>query len=49
MKGRRTLGDAQEMIRVLRLSAEWADQLGPFVRDKYGELWQAAWNNPSEP
>jgi hypothetical protein len=35
------LADVQELIRVLNLSAALAEQLNPFVRDKYMELWTA--------
>ena len=35
------LADVQELIRLLRLPADFAEQLQPFVREKYGELWQA--------
>jgi len=31
-----------ELIRAARLKAELASELDAFVRDKYGELWQAA-------
>lgn len=43
------LGDVQELVRVLDLSRELADQLNPFVQDKYRELWDAVRNNPAEP
>ena len=33
------LGDVQEMIKVLRLSSEYHEQLTPGVRAKYLELW----------
>jgi len=33
------LGDAQELIRVLRLPAEFSDQLNPYVRGKFIELF----------
>jgi hypothetical protein len=36
------LADVLEIIRVLKLPAELASELDPFVRDKYRELWQAA-------
>ncbi len=35
------LADVQELIRILRLPQEFAEQLSPFVREKYGELWRA--------
>ena len=36
------LADVLELVRVLALSADFALQLDPFVREKYGELWRAA-------
>lgn len=33
------LGDVQELIRTLNLSADFADQLHPYVRPKFTELW----------
>ncbi len=36
------LADVLELIKVAGLPAEFANQLNPFVRDKYLELWQAA-------
>lgn len=35
------LADVQEVIRLNRLPRTLADELDPFVRDKYIELWQA--------
>jgi hypothetical protein len=43
------LGDVQEMIRVLKLPAELAVRLNPYVRGKCEELWNAVRNNPAEP
>ncbi len=37
---RKDLGDVQELIRVKRLPAEFADRLDPSVRGLYGELWR---------
>jgi len=37
----RDLADVQELIRVLSLPGEFAQQLNPFVRGKFEELWQA--------
>jgi hypothetical protein len=34
------LGDVQELIRVLKLPSNFADQLNEYVRAKYHELWQ---------
>jgi hypothetical protein len=36
------LADVIEVIRILKLPAELAEELDPYVREKYGELWQAA-------
>ena len=38
----RDLADVLEVIRVRNLPQEFGDQLAPFVRDKYRELWAAA-------
>jgi hypothetical protein len=43
------LGDVQKMIRALELPEDLANQLHPFVRDKYRELWAAVHDNPAEP
>jgi hypothetical protein len=43
------LGDVQKLIRVLDLPENVAEQLNPFVREKYRELWAAVRNNPAEP
>ena len=40
------LADVQEMIKALSLPCKLAEQLNPFVRDKYNELWQAVNSNP---
>ncbi|MGH7176630.1 MAG: hypothetical protein ACREJC_04555, partial [Tepidisphaeraceae bacterium] len=37
----RDLADALELIRVLKLPREFAEQLNPCVREKYVELWGA--------
>lgn len=42
----RDLGDAQALIEHLKLPLGFADQLHPFVQDKYRELWTATHNNP---
>jgi hypothetical protein len=34
------LADVQEMIRARELPLEFRDQLHPYVREKYAELWQ---------
>jgi hypothetical protein len=43
------LGDVQEVIRVLHLPAEFADQLNSFVRDQYLVLWHGVHDSPPEP
>ncbi len=35
------LADVQELIRVLGLPEDYAEQLQPFVQDKYRELWSS--------
>ena len=35
------LADVQEMIRARDLPLELRDELNPYVREKYTELWQA--------
>jgi hypothetical protein len=42
------LGDVQRMIQVLALPEQLAEQLNPYVRAKYKELWNAASNDPSK-
>ena len=42
------LADVQELIRTLHLTEELADQLNPYVQQKYRELWAAVQNTPSE-
>ncbi|HYG74561.1 MAG TPA: hypothetical protein VEK08_06110 [Planctomycetota bacterium] len=44
------LGDATDLIRILKLDAAFAEKLNPYVREKYMELWkalQAAGNEPT--
>jgi hypothetical protein len=36
------LADVIEIVRILRLPAGLAEELDPYVREKYGELWSAA-------
>jgi hypothetical protein len=36
------LADVLELIRALALSADLAEELNPYVREKYAELWRAA-------
>ena len=35
------LADVQELIKLLRLPSEYREQLNPYVREKYDELWQS--------
>ena len=37
----RTTADVQELIRVLHLPADFSQQLDPYVRDKFAELWKS--------
>ena len=41
--------DVIALIEALHLSAEFADQLNPYVRDKYLELWQGIQDSPVGP
>jgi hypothetical protein len=42
-KGRaKDFGDVQELIKELKLPRDFADQLDPYVRSKYFELWDDA-------
>jgi hypothetical protein len=43
------VADVQALIQVLKLPFSLADQLNPFVRDKYRELWQLNHDNPGRP
>ena len=36
------LADVQELVKLLSLPADFADQLNPYVQSKYCELWQSA-------
>jgi hypothetical protein len=42
----RDLTDVQELIRVLELPREFAQELNPFVRDKFEELWLGIASSP---
>jgi hypothetical protein len=44
----RDLADVLEVIRIRRLPAEFVNELHPYVRDKFRELWQAAQAEESE-
>lgn len=35
----RDLSDVQDIVRMLRLPREFGEQLNPYLRDKYQELW----------
>jgi hypothetical protein len=43
------LGDVQELIRTLDLPRDLAQQLNPYVRDKYIELWDGVHLSPPGP
>ncbi|MFY9555440.1 MAG: hypothetical protein WAV47_12080 [Blastocatellia bacterium] len=44
----RDLADVQELIKIRRLNADFAERLDPYVRDKYLELWNAVASTPVE-
>lgn len=44
----RDLADVQELIRLQRLARTLTDELNPFVRAKYLELWLAVQNSAEE-
>jgi len=37
----RDLGGVQELIRLLEVPPEYTDELVPYVREKYTELWKS--------
>lgn len=43
----RDLADVQELIRTLELNAEYAENLNPYVREKYKELWAGVRADPT--
>jgi hypothetical protein len=43
------LADVQELIKAVMLPSDFADQLNPYVRDKYQELWQGIRDSPVGP
>jgi len=45
----RDLADVQELIRTLRLPADFGQQLAPFVRRKYRELWDSVQGDSENP
>ncbi len=44
----RDLADVQELIRIRQLPRAVADDLNPFVREEYLELWQTIQDRPNE-
>jgi hypothetical protein len=42
------LADVQELIKIRKLDAGYSDQLNPYVREKYLELWNAVASAPTE-
>ena len=48
-KGRtKDLGDAEQIIMLLNLPQEFAEQLNPYVRERYDELWRNTQADPDE-
>ncbi len=43
----RDLADVQELIKIRRLAADFAERLDPYVRNKYLELWNAVASAPA--
>src|SRR5262249_34409681 len=43
------IADVQELIRLLKLPASFAEQLDPFVRVKFNELWGLLQSHPEQP
>ena len=43
------LSDVQELISLLHLPRDFADQLSPYVQPKFFELWDAIANAPPDP
>ena len=41
------LADVQELIRLLELPRGFAQQLNPFVRSKFEDLWQGVASSPA--
>jgi hypothetical protein len=37
----RDLADVQELIKIKKMDADYADRLNPYVREKYLELWRS--------
>ena len=48
-KGRtKDLGDAEQIIMLLNLPQEFAEQLNPYVRERYDELWRNTQPDPDD-
>lgn len=45
---RKDLADVQELIRLLKLPADYGLQLNPFVRELYSKLWSEIQSSPPE-
>lgn len=45
----RDLADVQELIDALSLPEDYANQLNPFVQERFCELWRVIQENPKEP
>jgi hypothetical protein len=43
------LGDIQQLIQAANLSADFANELNPYVREKYLELWHGVKDSPVGP
>jgi hypothetical protein len=43
------LTDVIELIKILGLSSEFAEELNPYVREKYLELWRGIRESPIGP
>jgi hypothetical protein len=44
----RDLADVQELIKIKKLDAKYAERLDPYVREKYLELWKSVASAPSD-
>lgn len=45
----RDLADVQELIEALNLPEDYANQLNPYVQDRFRELWRVIQDHPKEP
>ncbi|MCI0684661.1 MAG: nucleotidyltransferase family protein [Gemmataceae bacterium] len=43
------LGDVESLIQVLNLPGDFGEQLDPFVRGKFREIWEGVQRSPKEP